>query len=953
MAKFSRVFFLCLALLVPLAEPAPAFQSGVEREDKRVQKFPPQFVRTGVLGNEATAQAASLAFMATVFEDSSGESVGALGFLKRAEEILETLPTNSLAPDAARAIVYTAKAGSLTSLGRSSEARKALSKVRDAIDRHANTEPSFAFFACQAALEGLGSGNDDIVLELTKIGFREGLKGSALSFFEGSMGTSCGLAAYRAQGYRQVIEALEPYVASALKNGLPAAARADPYISGSILLLAMSHAASGDGVKAETYRRLHGESMRLRLALQNELMFEDALRRAAYFPKYRDWDASDVSWSYYSSLFTLAIQTALNGLPDGVLQGASLRGAEASAARSLLPQFYRVFLEQSKLALKLNRPKDAIEILQRFPEFAAIPFSAKPPAREGLEPGIAPFVFGEQQSVALARAGIADVDTILEQLIALQYRFPDYRDRATALSFRYIGFVKSATETAAAAAGAKVLSSPALRRDRTFVDAARSFARVKQTSFRSAFGKLVSMPPLLLDPTGNALSAIVSVYTAQYRDAWNTMQRALKNARPETLKSLSGLGPLELQEFQSGLKSNEAAIIVLTGNSNGFAFTVTRDMARLDVLALKRREAETLAAQIRAYLHGNGAKGAAAARQALSQLSAALDPAFRSLPKGVTSIYWMPDPSISEIPPHILFDLRGAGRGSEPGAVPYAGDARGLTVVTPGSVAFSGVRWLAERYAFTIAASPNQVGSSLGPRKSGAENTSYFAVADPSFSGASGAASYAMRSAALRSFEDDLRALPRLPESRAEVETIAKALGGWSTLLLGDDATEARLKSTDLSGYRYLSFATHGVAPGDIGGLNEPGLALTPPNTATDSDDGLLTAFEVADFKLNADLVILSACNTASTDGRTGSEAFSGLVRAFFFAGARNIVASNWPVNSQAATDLSVGMIQNMNKDLPASEALRQAMLGVLARDPDPRIWAPFVVVGSGGAFAR
>jgi len=82
-----------------------------------------------------------------------------------------------------------------------------------------------------------------------------------------------------------------------------------------------------------------------------------------------------------------------------------------------------------------------------------------------------------------------------------------------------------------------------------------------------------------------------------------------------------------------------------------------------------------------------------------------------------------------------------------------------------------------------------------------------------------------------------------------------------------------------------LTFATHGLLAGDLKGLSEPALVLTPPKEGTELDDGLLTASEVAQLKLDADWVILSACNTAAPDGTPGAEGLSGLAKAFFYAG--------------------------------------------------------------------
>jgi CHAT domain-containing protein len=81
----------------------------------------------------------------------------------------------------------------------------------------------------------------------------------------------------------------------------------------------------------------------------------------------------------------------------------------------------------------------------------------------------------------------------------------------------------------------------------------------------------------------------------------------------------------------------------------------------------------------------------------------------------------------------------------------------------------------------------------------------------------------------------------------------------------------------NLSNYRVITFATHGLVAGDLTNA-EPALVLTPPETGTELDDGLLTSSEVAQLKLNADLVILSACNTAAGDGTEGAEGLSGYV---------------------------------------------------------------------------
>ena len=138
--------------------------------------------------------------------------------------------------------------------------------------------------------------------------------------------------------------------------------------------------------------------------------------------------------------------------------------------------------------------------------------------------------------------------------------------------------------------------------------------------------------------------------------------------------------------------------------------------------------------------------------------------------------------------------------------------------------------------------------------------------------------------------------------------------------------------------------------------LAEPAIVLTPtkdgtPAKALDHDDGLLTASEVTTLKLDADWIILSACNTAA-GGAKAAEALSGLARAFFYAGTRALLVSHWQVYSQAAVDLvSETFTLQRIKKLGRAQALRQAMLAPISRgnfSAHPAYWAPFVIVGEG-----
>jgi CHAT domain-containing protein len=180
-----------------------------------------------------------------------------------------------------------------------------------------------------------------------------------------------------------------------------------------------------------------------------------------------------------------------------------------------------------------------------------------------------------------------------------------------------------------------------------------------------------------------------------------------------------------------------------------------------------------------------------------------------------------------------------------------------------------------------------------------------------------------------------------------------------SSVHLRQQATEAAIRSADLSKVRIIAFATHGLMAGEMRGAAEPGLVFTPPAVASENDDGFLTASEVSGMKLDADWVILSACNTAAGDGSDGAPGLSGLARAFFYAGARNLLVSHWPVRDDVASRITVDVIRRQQSDptIGRAEALQQAMRAIRddrshdsANDTwaHPNAWAPFSLIGDG-----
>lgn len=197
--------------------------------------------------------------------------------------------------------------------------------------------------------------------------------------------------------------------------------------------------------------------------------------------------------------------------------------------------------------------------------------------------------------------------------------------------------------------------------------------------------------------------------------------------------------------------------------------------------------------------------------------------------------------------------------------------------------------------------------------------------------------------------------IPPLPDTRDEILSLAATLKADPTkdVFLGAEASKSNVKKLDLSRRRIVAFATHGLLPNDFPGVAEPSLALANPQ---DGNHGLLTLEEILGLKLDADWVVLSACNTAAGDG-TAADAVSGLGRGFFYAGTRALLVTHWPVESVSARLLVTGLFDRQARDpaLSRAQALRQSMLSLMGQDSGafayahPLFWAPYALVGDGG----
>ncbi|MBW4671294.1 MAG: CHAT domain-containing protein [Cyanomargarita calcarea GSE-NOS-MK-12-04C] len=174
-----------------------------------------------------------------------------------------------------------------------------------------------------------------------------------------------------------------------------------------------------------------------------------------------------------------------------------------------------------------------------------------------------------------------------------------------------------------------------------------------------------------------------------------------------------------------------------------------------------------------------------------------------------------------------------------------------------------------------------------------------------------------------------------LPGAEREANAISKLLK--TEPLMGNKATEATVVKR-LPEARFVHLATHGLFD-DIQGLNS-GIALTPSG----KDDGLLTASEILDLKLNVELVVLSACDTGR--GRISGDGVIGLSRSLISAGVSSVLVSLWSVPDAPTALLMTEFYQNIQKGSDKAQALRQAMMTTMKNNPNPVDWAAFTLIG-------
>jgi CHAT domain-containing protein len=404
---------------------------------------------------------------------------------------------------------------------------------------------------------------------------------------------------------------------------------------------------------------------------------------------------------------------------------------------------------------------------------------------------------------------------------------------------------------------------------------------------------------------------------------------------------------IALDELQALLHPDEALLAYAVWTDRTFVLAVRGEHGTLFEVAVGAEALREAVAELRASLTPEGIRTTEQLRKRgfpatrAFELYAKLFASAEQVLQGARHVFVVPDDALQSLPLGVLLTEEPQGP-----FVDFSGYAQ--------------APWLARKYAMSVLPSISSLRALRQFAGAAKADVPFRGVGNPKL-GTPGSHRGLVLAQLFRGPLADRAALlelPSLPETELELRDMAESMGVDATILLtGEKATEAAVKKGALAKARVVAFATHAAVAGQIDGLAEPAIVLTPPAEPSELDDGLLTASEVAhDLNLDADWVVLSACNTAAADGTPGAEGLSGLAKAFFYAGARAMV-SHWSVESQAAVRLTTGAFQALGVEpgIGRAEALRRSMLALLADKASPHyahpmFWAPFVLVGEGAA---
>ncbi|MFA7268548.1 MAG: CHAT domain-containing tetratricopeptide repeat protein [Sterolibacterium sp.] len=469
---------------------------------------------------------------------------------------------------------------------------------------------------------------------------------------------------------------------------------------------------------------------------------------------------------------------------------------------------------------------------------------------------------------------------------------------------------------------------------------------------------------LMSRPSDQMLPKIITdmqVRTAEFDLRQKSLHEQLHSRFPDYADLISPR-PASIAQIQAVLKPGEALLSVLPSEDQTFVWAIpARGASAFAASPLPSAEVNRLVNHLRAALDPQEFQidklpvfDGAVAHQLYAQLLAPVQAGW----KGSKHLIVAAGGALSRLPFALLVT-------APPAAAPEQG---------PLYAHYADWQWLAHDLGISqLPAASSLV--TLRRMKAGAADRLVFAgFGDPNFSGSGTTAAgkaRGIRTVALpislrtrqQRGEDvgwiDYSRISPLPDTREEILSLAKALGANAQrdVFLGSEASKDKVFAADLAHRKVVAFATHGLLPGDFPGVDQPALALANPGGGK---HGLLTLDDILTLKLDADWVVLSACNTAGGDG-VGAEAVSGLGRGFFYAGSRSLLVTHWPVESVSAKRLVVGVFDALAAApaLPRAEALRRSMLQLMREKGEdgalvfsyahPLFWAPYALVGDGG----
>ena len=432
----------------------------------------------------------------------------------------------------------------------------------------------------------------------------------------------------------------------------------------------------------------------------------------------------------------------------------------------------------------------------------------------------------------------------------------------------------------------------------------------------------------------------------------DALENQLLAANPRYAQLVSSQA--SLADLQKALRKDEVYVKVLLLSGKGYGLLVSQDKAIPYAIDLNRGAARAQVVTLRSPFESEDTLPPFDIAKSWGLYQKLFGPVSGELTAAKHMIY-EPDGDLISLPVGTFVT-------ADPGAL-LANVAKGK------DPDYRQVAWLGARLdsSLVLSAASFMQSRAFAPSQAKQSFLAFANPATPAKSDPNAYASVVKRSVSIRASGRDVASIcentrlallemPALPDTADEVREVGKSIGQGQgeTIVTGAAFTDDTLKARkDLSDYKVLYFATHGLLPQPSACLPEPALMTS---LGTGDSDGLLDASEILDLKLDADLVVLSACDTGGAGGddasatglQGGGEALGGLTRAVIYAGGRALIVSHWSVDSVATVRLMTGMFSSGAPSKAEAMQKSQATLQATEQFSHPYFWAPFTIVGDG-----